>query len=130
MDLNGKTPGSDPSEGNLTIPLTLTSATYKAPHTVPKVNPVAVAIAVLPQGPIKNKITLICNVTVVDRTNAFSVTGPKTAFGVYYLDDRYSSAQVSRCSRVPIWRAPNSPSPLAPCSPEAPAEVNSITALA
>lgn len=94
MDLNGKPPGSDPSEGNLTIPLTLTSATYKAPHTVPKVNPVAVAIAVLPQGPIKNKITLICNVTVVDRTNAFSVTGPKTAFGVYYLDDRYSSAQV------------------------------------
>jgi len=92
--VNGKPPGSDPSEGNLTIPLTVTSATYKAPHTVPKVNPVAVAISVLPQGPIKNKITLICNVTVVDRTNAFSVTGPKVAFGVYYLDDRYSSAQV------------------------------------
>lgn len=92
--VNGKPPGSDPSEGNLTIPLTLTSATYKAPHTVPKVNPVAVAITVLPQGPIKTKITLICNVTVVDRTNAFSVTGPKVAFGAYYLDDRHSSPQV------------------------------------
>ena len=92
--VNGKPPGSDSSEGTLTIPLTLTSATYKAPHTVPKVNPVAVAITVLAQGPIKTKLTLICNVTVVDRTNAFSVTSPKTAFGAYYLDDRYSSAQV------------------------------------
>jgi len=34
--VNGKPPGSDSSEGTLTIPLTLTSATYKAPHTVPK----------------------------------------------------------------------------------------------
>jgi len=90
---NGKI-GDDPIEGKLTVQLDLLHATYKAPHTVPKVNPVAVAVTILPQGPIKSKLTLICNVTVVDRPNMFNVTGPGQAFGMFQLDDRYSTPQV------------------------------------
>ncbi len=91
--MNGKV-GDDPSEGKLTVQLGLLRGTYKAPHTVPKVNPVAIAVTILPQGSIKSKLTLICNVTVVDRLNMFDITGPKQAFGLYQLDDRYSMPQV------------------------------------
>jgi len=92
--VNGKIGGDDPSEGKLAVQLGLLRATYKAPHTVPKVNPVAIAVTILPQGPIKSKLTLICNVTVVDRPNMFNVTGPHQAFGMFQLDDRYSTPQV------------------------------------
>ena len=91
--MNGKV-GDDPSEGKLTAQLGLIHASYKAPHTVPKVNPVAIAVTILPQGPIKSKLTLICNVTVTDRLNMFNVTGPHQAFGLFQLDDRYSMPQV------------------------------------
>ena len=91
--MNGKV-GDDPSEGKLAVQLGLIRGTYKAPHTVPKVNPVAIAVTILPQGPIKSKLTLICNVTVVDQVNMFNVTGPHQAFGLYQLDDRFSSPQV------------------------------------
>lgn len=91
--MNGKV-GDDPSEGKLAVQLGLIRGTYKAPHTVPKVNPVAIAVTILPQGPIKSKLTLICNVTVVDRPNMFNVTGPHQAFGMFQLDDRYSMPQV------------------------------------
>lgn len=91
--MNGNV-GADPAEGKLTAQLGLIRATYKAPHTVPKVNPVAIAVTILPQGPIKSKLTLICNVTVTDRLNMFNVTGPHQAFGLFQLDDRYSTPQV------------------------------------
>lgn len=91
--MNGQV-GGDSSEGKLTAQLGLLRATYKAPHTVPKVNPVAIAVTILPQGQIKSKLTLICNVTVTDRLNMFNVTGPHQAFGLYQLDDRYSMPQV------------------------------------
>lgn len=91
--MNGKV-GEDPSEGKLAVQLGLLRATYKAPHTVPKVNPVAIAVTILPQGPIKSKLTLICKVTVVEQVNMFNVTGPHQAFGLYQLDDRFSAPQV------------------------------------
>ena len=91
--MNGQV-GDDPSEGKLTVQLGLLRGTYKAPHTVPKTNPVAIAVTILPQGPIKSKLTLICNITVVDQVNMFNVTGPHQAFGLYQLDDRYSAPQV------------------------------------
>jgi len=91
--INGKV-GDDLSEGKLAVQLGLLRATYKAPHSVPKVNPVAIAVTVLPKGPIKSKLTLICNVTVTDRLNMFNVTGPGQAFGMFQLDDRYSTPQV------------------------------------
>ena len=92
--MNGKIGGDDPSEGKLTAQLGLLRATYKAPHTVPKVNPVAIAVTILPPGPIKSKLTLICNVTVIDKDNMFNVTGPGQAPGMYQLDDRYSNPQM------------------------------------
>jgi len=92
--INGGAPDADPSEGKLTLSLTLSQAKYTAPHTVPKVNPVAVAISVLPQGQIKSKLTFICTITIVDRENVFSITGPRVPISIYQLDDRYSMPQV------------------------------------
>jgi hypothetical protein len=69
---NGKDSSQlDPSEGKFRTGMPPTTGTYTVPHTVPKVHPVAVALSFHPTPGSKTKETVVCNITIVDRSNTF-----------------------------------------------------------
>ena len=89
--------GSDPSvlapaEGILQTGIPFTTADYIAPHAVPKTNPVTVAISYQPIPTEKTRITLVCNITIVDRSNFFQLGGKDAPQGRFELNERYSAA--------------------------------------
>ena len=93
--INGKDSTSlDPSEGKFRVGMPTTTGTYTAPHTVPKVNPVAVALSFHPTHGSKTKETVVCNITIVERTNNFQVSGGGQAESYFELDDRFSAPGV------------------------------------
>ena len=90
--VNGKdTSQLDSSEGKFRTGMPPTTATYTAPHTVPKVNPVAVAFTFQPTSGSKSKETVVCNITIVDRTNNFQISGRGGSENYFELDDRFSA---------------------------------------
>lgn len=90
--VNGKdTSQLDPSLGKFRTGMPPTTGTYTAPHTVPKVNPVAVAFTFYPTSGSKSKEIVVCNVTIVDRSNYFQLSGRGGAESYFELDGRYSS---------------------------------------
>ncbi|HVN18981.1 MAG TPA: hypothetical protein VMU05_09420 [Dongiaceae bacterium] len=93
--VNGKdTSQLDPSDGKFRTGMPTTTGTYTAPHTVPKVNPVAVAFSFQPTPGSKAKETVVCNITVVDRSNNFQISGPGHSQSYFELDDRFSAPAV------------------------------------
>lgn len=93
--VNGKdTSQLDSSEGRFRQGMPPTAATYTAPHTVPKTNPVAVAFSFLPTSGSKTKETVVCNITIVDRSNNFQISGKGGAESYFELDDRFSAPAV------------------------------------
>ncbi len=90
--INGKDSSQlDPAEGKFRTGMPVTTATYTAPHTVPKVNPVAVAFSFQPTAGSKTKETVVCNITIVDRSNNFQISGRGGAEDSFQLDDRFST---------------------------------------
>ncbi len=75
----------DPSQGDLSIDLTLARATYTAPAAAPTNNPLAIAVTARAPGEAKATMTLVCNVTILPAdykvTAEFEVTGP---VGIHY----------------------------------------------
>ncbi len=93
--INGKdTSQLDASEGHFRTGMPPTTGTYTAPHTVPKVNPVAVALSFLPSPGSKTKETVVCNITIVERSNYFQISGRNGSENYFELDDRFSAPQV------------------------------------
>jgi len=93
--INGKDSSElDPSEGKFRTGMPPTTGTYTAPHTVPKVNPVAVALSFHPTRGSKTKETVVCNITIVDRSNNFQVSGRAGSQDSFQLDDRFSAPAV------------------------------------
>ncbi len=93
--INGKDSSElDPSEGKFRTGMPPTTGTYTAPHTVPKVNPVAVALSFHPTRGSKTKETVVCNITVVDRSNNFQISGRGGSEDSFQLDDRFSAPAV------------------------------------
>ncbi len=74
-----------PAEGDLSIDLTLSKATYTAPAAAPDKNPVAIAVTARAPGESKATMILICNVTILNAdykvTAEFEATGPQ---GIHY----------------------------------------------
>lgn len=94
--LNGKTvDAQNAADGHLAPGLVQTTAVYTAPRTVPARNPVAVAVTfrLKPTGP---ATTIVANITVVDKGNFFSLTGPfqDPTLTHYQLNDQFSGSQV------------------------------------
>jgi hypothetical protein len=90
--INGKDSSQlDPSEGMFRTGMPTTTGTYTAPHTVPKVNPVAVALSFHPTPGSKTKETVVCNITIVDRSNNFQISGRGGSEDYFELDDRFSA---------------------------------------
>ncbi len=93
--INGKDSSQlDPSEGKFRTGMPPTTGTYTAPHTVPKVNPVAVALSFRPTPGSKTKETVVCNITIVDRSNNFQISGRGGSQDSFELDDRFSAPAV------------------------------------
>jgi len=93
--INGKDSSQlDPSEGKFRTSLAIISGTYTAPHTVPKVNPVAVAFSFQPTAGSKTKETVVCNITIVERSNNFQISGRRGSEDSFELDDRFSAPAV------------------------------------
>ncbi|MEO6916270.1 MAG: hypothetical protein ABI151_12000 [Chitinophagaceae bacterium] len=73
--INGHEANSqNPSEGSLSVNLSLNKATYTAPAIATSRNPVANAVTVRAPGETKEAITLICNVTILDAQYRLTVT--------------------------------------------------------
>ncbi len=93
--VNGKdTSQLDPWEGKFRTGMPTTTATYTAPHTVPKTNPVAVAFSFQPSSGSKSKETVVCNITIVDRSSNFQISGRGGSENNFKLDDRFSAPAV------------------------------------
>ncbi|HUH64445.1 MAG TPA: hypothetical protein VLZ50_15670 [Terracidiphilus sp.] len=82
---------ADGQEGRLSPSLSLLTATYTAPHTVPKINPVAVSMTYHPAPPSPQTVTLVCNIKVVERKNFFTLKDKELPAQYYSLDERYST---------------------------------------
>jgi len=90
--VNGKDSSAlDPSEGHFRTGMPPTTGTYTAPHTVPKTNPVAVALSFQPTAGSKTKETVVCNITIVERSNNFQVSRKGGSQDSFELDARYST---------------------------------------
>ncbi|HET6178481.1 MAG TPA: hypothetical protein VFE61_16230 [Candidatus Sulfotelmatobacter sp.] len=90
--VNGKdTSQLGPSEGQFRQGMPQTTGTYTAPHSVPKTNPVAVAFSFQPTSGSKTKETVVCNITIVERSNHFQVSRKGGAEDSFELDDRFSA---------------------------------------
>lgn len=105
--INGKNSSElDPSEGKFRVGMPTTSGTYTAPHTVPKVNPVAVALSFHPTPGSKTKETVVCNITVVDRSNNFQISGRGGSQDSFQLDDRFSAPAVRNMLAKAVMAGP------------------------
>lgn len=94
--LNGKTvDAQNAADGHLAPSEVQGQAVYTAPHAVPAKNPVAVAVSFRPT-PTGPALTLVANITVVDKGNFFSLTGPfqDPTLTHYQLNDQFSGSQV------------------------------------
>jgi len=90
--VNGQPIGKiDPASGYLkTTDLTLAKVIYTAPDKIPSANPVAISVSFKPDPSITTYVTLVCNITIVDSKNYFSLNGDQIADHLFEFDERAS----------------------------------------
>lgn len=118
--LNGKPPeAADASEGKLSVNLTLTDATYVAPDKIPSVNPVAVAVQLIP-GPGKPRTTLICNIRITEVENHFQIQGPRVQSEAFHQDDSHADNTFLSYAQMAVLQGDELSIQIAPMSGKSP----------